>query len=117
MKKLTLIITLVLILVITTVASCSSGTEEMAEEEGIILSSPDVKPGVTSQGSAAMDMDWDNDEGTAIYKESEERQTSGGESVVTATDSSYGIGEDRMIVRTGDMAMVVENVGTAIGGI
>ncbi|OGN89747.1 MAG: hypothetical protein A2158_04445 [Chloroflexi bacterium RBG_13_46_14] len=114
MKKLTLIITLVLILVITTVASCSSGTEEMAEEEGIILSSPDVKPGVTSQGSAAMDMDWDNDEGTAIYKESEERQTSGGESVVTATDSSYGIGEDRMIVRTGDMAMVVENVESAI---
>ena len=113
MKKLTIIITLLLILVIIPIASCSSDAEKLAEDEGIILSSPDIKPGVTSQGSTpAMDTGWDNDEETAVYKESEfsgERNEA-----TTTTDSSYGIGEDRMIVRTGDMAMVVENVESSI---
>ena len=115
MKKLILTITLILILVITAVASCSSDAEKMAEEEGIILSTPDVKPGVTSQGSVpAMDTGWDNDEENAVFKESEVSGGRGETTTATVTDSSYGIGEDRMIVRTGDMAMVVENVESSI---
>ena len=115
MKKLTLTITLVLILVITTVVSCSSNAEKLAEEEGIILSTPDIAPGVTSEGQAAMD--WDNDDEIAVYKESEDTGGRGEAVSATATDSSYGIGEDRMIVRTGDMAMVVENVESSIENI
>ncbi len=115
MKRLILTITLMLILVITAIASCSSDAEKMAEEEGIILSTPDVKPGVTSQGSApAMDTGWDNDEESAVFKESEVAGGRGEATTATVTDSSYGIGEDRMIVRTGDMAMVVENVESSI---
>ncbi len=115
MKKLTLITALMLILVITLVASCGSNAEKMAEEEGIILSTPDVKPGRPSPGSEpAMDTGWDSDEGIAVYKESEVSGGRGEAVTATTTDSSYGIGEDRMIVRTGDMAMVVEDVESSI---
>lgn len=117
MKKLILSTVLIIILVISAVASCSSSTEKMAEEEGIIVSSPDIAPGAPSKGSApTMDTERDYDEGQTAYRQSEDRQTSGGESAAT-TDSSYGIGEDRMIVRTGDMAMVVEDVESSIDNI
>jgi len=115
MKKLILSTILMLVLVITTVASCGSDAEKLAEEEGIILSTPDIAPGVPSEGQAAMD--WDNDDEIAVYKESEDTGGRGESVATTATDSSYEIGEDRMIVRTGDMAMVVENVESSIENI
>lgn len=115
MKKLTFIFTLLLILVITAVVSCSSDAEKLAEEEGIILSSPDIESRPPSPGSAAMD--WDNDDEVAVYKESEGQHASIGETAVEATDSGYEIGADRMIVRSGDMAMVVENVEVSIESI
>jgi hypothetical protein len=43
MKKLILSTVLMIVLVITAVASCSSNAEKMAEEEGIIVSSPDIE--------------------------------------------------------------------------
>jgi hypothetical protein len=61
-----------------------------------------------------MDMGWDDEGGVAVYQESEEMESRGDAITVTATDSNDGIGEDRMIVRTGDMAMVVENVESSI---
>ena len=115
MKKLILFIALTLILILTSIASCGSDAEKLAEDEGIILSSPDIGPGMTSSGSApGMDMDWDNGEETDVYKESETTGGRGQAVTATTTDSSFGIGEDRMIVRTGDMAMVVENVESSI---
>ncbi|UCD09547.1 MAG: DUF4349 domain-containing protein, partial [Dehalococcoidales bacterium] len=118
MKKLTLIITLVLILVITAVASCGSDAEKLAEEEGIILSSPDIEQGIPTPGSVpATDKGWDSDEEIAVYEESKDTGGRGEAVSATATDSSYVIGEDRMIIRTGDMAMVVENVETSIDSI
>jgi hypothetical protein len=122
MKKLIFITALVLILVLTSVVSCGSNTEKMAEEEGIILSTPDIEypgetkiPGTPSSGS--VNRDWDDDEGVALYQESEEMARDEDSVTVTTTDSSNGIGEDRMIVRTGDMAMVVENVEASIENI
>jgi hypothetical protein len=115
MKKLIISTIVMLVLVITTVASCGSDAEKLAEEEGIILSTPDIAPGRTSEGQAAMD--WDNDDEVAIYKEYEDTGGRGESVATTATDSSYDIGEDRMIVRTGDMAMVVENVESSIESI
>jgi hypothetical protein len=113
---------LALILVLTSVVSCGSNTEKMAEEEGIILSTPDIEypgetkiPGTPSSGS--VNRDWDDDEGVALYQESEEMARDEDSVTVTTTDSSNGIGEDRMIVRTGDMAMVVENVEASIENI
>lgn len=122
MKKLILLTALALILILTSVVSCGSGAEERAEEEGIILSTPSIDyPGETkitgAPSSGSSDMDWDNDEGAAIYKESEGIGRGEDAVTVTTTDSSHGISEDRMIVRTGDMAMVVENVESSIENI
>jgi hypothetical protein len=123
MKKLILSTVLMIVLVITAVASCSSNAEKMAEEEGIIVSSPDIEyPGgskITGAPSGgAIDRSRDNDEGQTVYEESGDMATFGqGESATATTDSSYGIGEDRMIVRTGDMAMVVEDVESSIDSI
>jgi PKD repeat protein len=123
MKKLILSTVLMIVLVITAVASCSSNAEKMAEEEGIIVSSPDIEyPGgskITGAPSGgAIDRSRDNDEGQAVYEESGDMATFGqGESATATTDSSYGIGEDRMIVRTGDMAMVVDDVESSIDSI
>jgi PKD repeat protein len=123
MKKLILSTVLMIVLVITAVASCSSNAEKMAEEEGIIVSSPDIEyPGgskITGAPSGgAIDRSRDNDEGQAVYEESGDMATFGqGESATATTDSSYEIGEDRMIVRTGDMAMVVDDVESSIDSI
>jgi hypothetical protein len=123
MKKLILSTILMIVLVITAVASCSSNAEKMAEEEGIIVSSPDIEyPGgskITGAPSGgAIDRSRDNDEGQAVYEESGDMATFGqGESATATTDSSYEIGEDRMIVRTGDMAMVVDDVESSIDSI
>ncbi len=123
MKKLILSTILMIVLVITAVASCSSNAEKMAEEEGIIVSSPDIEyPGgskITGAPSGgAIDRSRDNDEGQTVYEESGDMATFGqGESATATTDSSYEIGEDRMIVRTGDMAMVVEDVESSIDSI
>jgi PKD repeat protein len=123
MKKLILSTVLMIVLVITAVASCSSNAEKMAEEEGIIVSSPDIEyPGgskITGAPSGgAIDRSRDNDEGQTVYEESGDMATFGqGESATATTDSSYGIGEDRMIVRTGDMAMVVDDVESSIDSI
>jgi PKD repeat protein len=123
MKKLILSTVLIIVLVITAVASCSSNAEKMAEEEGIIVSSPDIEyPGgskITGAPSGgAIDRSRDNDEGQAVYEESGDMATFGqGESATATTDSSYEIGEDRMIVRTGDMAMVVDDVESSIDSI
>jgi hypothetical protein len=122
MKKLILFTALAIIMILTSVISCGSDAEERAEEEGIILSTPSIDyPGESkitgASSSGAMDMDWDNDEGTAVYKESEGSGGRGQAVTTTAIDSSDGIGEDRMIVRTGDMAMVVENVESSIENI
>jgi hypothetical protein len=123
MKKLILSTVLMIVLVITAVASCSSNAEKMAEEEGIIVSSPDIEyPGgskITGAPSGgAIDRSRDNDEGQAVYEESGDMATFGqGESATATTDSSYEIGEVRMIVRTGDMAMVVEDVESSIDSI
>ena len=123
MKKLILSTVLMIVLVITAVASCSSNAEKMAEEEGIIVSSPNIEyPGgskITGAPSGgAIDRSRDNDEGQAVYEESGDMATFGqGESATATTDSSYEIGEDRMIVRTGDMAMVVDDVESSIDSI
>ena len=123
MKKLILSTVLMIVLVITAVASCSSNAEKMAEEEGIIVSSPNIEyPGgskITGAPSGgAIDKSRDNDEGQAVYEESGDMATFGqGESATATTDSSYEIGEDRMIVRTGDMAMVVDDVESSIDSI
>ena len=123
MKKLILSTVLIIVLVITAVASCSSNAEKMAEEEGIIVSSPNIEyPGgskITGAPSGgAIDRSRDNDEGQAVYEESGDMATFGqGESATATTDSSYEIGEDRMIVRTGDMAMVVDDVESSIDSI
>jgi hypothetical protein len=123
MKKLILSTVLMIVLVITAVASCSSNTGKMAEEEGIIVSSPDIEYQGESKITGApsggvIDRGWDNDEGQAVYEESEDMAIVGqGEAAITTTDSSYGIDDDRMIVRTGDMAMVVEDVESSIESI
>ena len=123
MKKLILSTVLMIVLVITAVASCSSNAEKMAEEEGIIVSSPNIEyPGgskITGAPSGgAIDRSRDNDEGQAVYEESGDMATFGqGESATATTDSSYEIGEDRMIARTGDMAMVVDDVESSIDSI
>ncbi len=124
MKKLIISTVLAFFLVVTAVVSCSSNTEKMAEEEGIILSSPDIgyqgESKVTGAPSAgATDRGRDSDEGTAVFRESGDTSMAGqGQAVAPATtDSSSGIGEDRMIVRTGDMAMVVEDVESSIESI
>ena len=73
MKKLILFTALALILILTSIVSCGSDAEKLAEDEGIILSSPDIEPGMPSSGSApGIDKGWDNDGEIGISKESED---------------------------------------------
>ncbi len=117
MKKLVLFIAVVLVLLVTSVVSCSSNSEQMTEEEGIIVSSPTVTPGVPSVGSApGMDTGRSDDEITVFRESGQTAKTGEGAAAINA-DSDYASDEDRMIVRTGDISLVVENVESSIDSI
>ena len=106
---------LMLVLLLTAAASCGSSEESRAEEEGIILSSSDIdtggmtKPDVFPAEAPAFDTDWDDEErytGAGKMVEGESYQPA-----LAAIDSA---GIDRMIVRSGDISLVVENVPETI---
>ena len=115
MKKLFISLFLILILTIPVIASCASGTESV-EEEGIILSQLDngkstgaTSPSYPMPESPAYDRD--NDE---MVVWSEESSAYEGESGAGFTTVSI---PDRMIVRTGNISLVVEDVSEAIESI
>ncbi|MBN2240412.1 MAG: DUF4349 domain-containing protein [Dehalococcoidales bacterium] len=121
MKKLILSILVMIALVFTSLASCSSSTESVAEKEGIILSSRDIDSmdsGGMSPGIApypAEEPDWEykeaNGGGNDYYGETgkaEERVSFSSATATVAGETPSSI--DRMIVRTGNISLVVDDV-------
>ncbi len=112
MKKLVLSIVMVLILLVTGIASCS-GRSETSLGEGIVISSPDIEGGNAHMTASAPSPGYDRDDGYDV-KYSDEQEAYKGSSV-TAADTGTGDGTiDRMIVRTGNISLVVEDVTAAI---
>jgi len=109
MKKLLFSILITLVLLLTGIVSCGSSSTESAEEEGIILSSRDMEGqmSVPSPGSPSISMDRADEYSGDTGKYSEE-----GFAVTSASEP--GVIIDRMIVRTGDISLVVEDVTAAI---
>jgi PKD repeat protein len=111
MKKLLFSILMTLVLLLTGIVSCSSNSTESAEEEGIILSSKDIDTGQVAAPSAirpSVGMTQADEYSTEGSKYSE------GVNYAGTSASEPGAIIDRMIVRTGDISLVVEDVTAAI---
>jgi PKD repeat protein len=114
MKKLIFATLLMIVLVFTTIASCSSSTGSVSEDEGIIVSSRDIGNDMMSEpaaspGTAAFDTGGGFSGGIETPKEG---QSAGSFGSVTVAESAADV--DRMTVRSGNISLVVEDVPAAI---
>lgn len=115
MKKLILSIVMVLILLVTGIVSCS-GRSETSLGEGIVISSIDTDGGmaVPQPPSPALPGFSRDEEEDVKYSVGQAYESSS----VMAVDTAGGATNvDRMIVRTGNISLVVEDVPAAVEAI